>query len=398
MSNLIQNVVASHEKNNLHEFTNLLRQSQKKYLLRDDILTIFYQYCSINGQDKNLSRNSNLSKLIYSTQEIILDKESLCFVIRSQIAAQQAYHLRLDMTVEAIDSEELSNLRDQLGVSDYSQDGEVLEIDFQYFYDYSFNLRDSKKIGNRVDSLNRYLSSKLFDHNSSSWQEALFNFLRHHKYNGQQLLINERIKNKSQLSDKIKRVLDLLDKYPNHTSYENFRFELRSFGFEPGWGNTASRAEETLSLLEQLIDCADRQVLSNFLSRIPMGFKLLVTSQDVLGQTDTDKQAVYIFDRVKELEKQIQENAKLGGLDVLGTIKPKIIVLTGLISNGEGANSNQRLEKIDDTNNCWILRVPCYQSQQSTAKNQISRFDIYPYLEYEATNSEQELLAEFQRN
>lgn len=398
MSNLIQNVVVSDEKNNLHQFTNLLRQSQKHYLLRDDILTIFYQYCSINRENKSLSRNSNLSKLIYSTQEIILDKESLCFVIRFQIAAQQAYRLRSDMTVESISREELSNLRDKLGVGDYSQDGEVLEIDFQSFYDHSSNLRGSKKIGNRVDSLSRYLSSKLFDHNSSNWQETLFNFLRQHKYNGQQLLINERIKNKSQLSDKVKRVLDLLDKYPNHTSYENFRFELRSFGFEPGWGNTASRAQETLSLLEQLIDCADHQVLSNFLSRIPMGFKVLVTSEDVLGQTDTDKQAVYILEGVKELEKQIQENAKLGGLDVLGTIKPKIIVLTGLISNSEGANSNQRLEKIDDTNNCWILRVPSYQSQQSTIKNEISRFDIYPYLEYEATNSEQELLAEFQRN
>ncbi|MBF2014884.1 MAG: hypothetical protein IGS23_06705 [Rivularia sp. T60_A2020_040] len=398
MSNLIQNIIASHENLNLRELTNLLRQSQKHYLLRDDILTIFYQYCSINGEDKNLSRNSNLSKLIYSTQEIILDKESLYFVIRSQIAAQEAYRLWLDMTVESINSQELSNLRGKLGVSDSSQDGEVLEIDFQSFYDYTSNLSGSKKIGNRVDSLSRYLSSKLFDDHSSSWQETLFNFLRQHKYNGQQLLINERIKNKSQLSEKVKRVLDLLDKYPNHTSYENFRFELRSFGFEPGWGNTASRAQETLSLLEQLIDCADNQVLSHFLSRIPMGFKILVTSEDVLGQTDTDKQAVYILDGVKQLEKQIQENAKLGGLDVLGTIKPKIIVLTGLIPHGEGANCNQRLEKIDDTNNCWILRVPSHQSQQSTAKNEISRFDIYPYLKSVTTDSERELLAEFQRN
>ncbi|MBE9212914.1 hypothetical protein IQ247_09460 [Plectonema cf. radiosum LEGE 06105] len=398
MSNLIQNIIASHENINLREFTNLLRQSQKHYLLRDDILTIFYQYYSINGEDKNLSRNSNLSKLIYSTQEVILDKESLYFVIRCQIAAQEAYRLWSDMTVEAINSEELSNLRGKLGVSDSSQDGEVLEIDFQSFYDYSSSLSGSKKIGNRVDSLSRYLSSKLFDEHSSSWQETLFNFLRQHKYNGQQLLINERIKNKLQLSEKVKRVLDLLDKYPSHTSYENFRFELRSFGFEPGWGNTASRAQETLSLLEQLIDCADHQVLSNFLSRIPMGFKVLVTSEDVLGQTDTDKQAVYILDGVKELEKQIQENAKLGGLDVLGAIKPKIIVLTGLIPNGKGANCNQRLEKIDDTNNCWILRVPSHKSQLSTAKNEISRFDIYPYLESVTTDSEQELLAEFQRN
>ncbi len=398
MSNLIQNIVANHEKNNLCEFANLLRQSQKHYLLRDDILTVFYQYCSIYGADKNLSHNSDLSKLIYSTQEIILDKESLYLVIRPQIATQQAYRLRSNMTLESISVEELFSLRHKLGVID-SQNGEVLEINYQSFYDYSSSLSDSKKVGHGVDSLSRYLSSKLFDDHSGSWED-LFNFLRQHQYNGQQLLINERIKNKSQLSEKVKRVLDLLEKYPPHTSYENFRFELRSFGFEPGWGNTACRARKTLLLLEQLIDSADSQVLSDFLSRIPMGFKVLVTSphgcfgQENLGQPDTD-QAVYILDRVKELEKQIQENAKLGGLDVLGNIKPKIIVLTGLTANSEDANYNQRLEKIDDTNNCWILRVPG-REKRSVVK-EISPFDISPYLNF-TTDSERELLAEFQRN
>ncbi len=272
------------------------------------------------------------------------------------------------------------------------------------------SLGDAKKIGNGVDYLNRYLSSKLFDENCGTWQEALFNFLKQHKYNEQQLLINERIKNKSQLSEKLKRVISLLDKYPAHTSFENFRFELRSFGFEPGWGNTAARAKETLQLLDQLIDSADHEILDRFMSRIPLIFKVLVTSpqelfgqEAVLGRLDNDEEVVYILDRVKELEKQMEENAKLGGLDILGKIEPKIIVLTPLIPSGEDTScdfpsetlSERRLEKIYGSKNCWILRVPFGESQPEITQNWISPFEIYPYLEGFATDSERELLAEF---
>ena len=369
MSNLIQNVLESDEKNNLCDFANLLRQSHKRYLLRNDILIAFYKYCGINDSDKDLYRNSHLGKLIYFTQEIILDQESVYLVIRPQIANQQAYRVLSDMTVESISIDELLKLRDKLVDYDYSQDGEVLKIDFQPFYEYSPNVGDSKKIGHGVDYLNRYLSSKLFDEHCGSLGEALFNFLSQYKYNGQQLLINERIKNTSQLSSKVKRVVNLLETYPPQTSYENFRFELRSFGFEPGWGNTAYRTRETLLMLDQLLDCADHQVLSKFIERIPMVFKILLTSphgwfgqEDVLGRPDSG-QVVYILDQVKELEKQIQENSKLAGLDVLGVVEPKIIVLTPLIPNSESTNCNQRLEKIDGSNNCWILRVPQHESQ-----------------------------------
>lgn len=402
MFNLIQNVLDSHEKNNLREFAKLLRQSEKRYLLRNDVLIAFYKYCDINEDNKDLYRSSELGKLIYSTQEIILDKESLYLVIRPKIATQEAYRLLDDMTLEPINIQELLNLRDKLVDSNHSQDKEVLTIDFQSFYDVSPSVRDSKKIGNGVDYLNRYLSSKLFDDNCGAWQEALFNFLKLHKYNRQQLLINERIKSKSQLSEKVKRVIDLLDKYPDRTSHENFRFELRSFGFEPGWGNTALRARETFLLLDQLIDSADHEILEKFMARIPLILKVLVTSphgwfgqEGVLGRPDTGGQVVCILDRVKQLEKQIEENAKLGGLDVLGAIEPKIIVLTRLIPNSEDISCDfpsetlreRRLEKIYGSKNCWILRVPFRESQPEITQNWISRFAI---------DSERELLTEFQ--
>ncbi|BAY86014.1 sucrose phosphate synthase [Calothrix parasitica NIES-267] len=401
MSNLIQNVLESSEKNNLRKFALSLRQSKKPYLLRNDILIAFYKYCDEEG-NKDLYSNSILSRLIYSTQEIIFDKNSLCLVVRPKIATQEAYRLLDDMTVEPINTPELLNLRDKLVDSNDFQDEDVLKIDFQPFYDSSPSLRDSKKIGNGVDYLNRYLSSKLFDDKCGTFQEALFNFLKLHKYKDQQLLINERIQSKSQLSEKVKRVIDLLEKYPDRTSYQNFRFELRSFGFEPGWGNTALRARETFELLDQLIDSADHEILEKFMSRIPLIFQVLVTSphgwfgqEGVLGRPDTGGQVVYVLDQVKELEKQIKENSKLGGLDVLGEIESKIIVLTRLIPNCEDTKCNQRLEKIYGSDNCWILRVPFRESQPEITQNWISRFEIYPYLESFANDSEKELLVEF---
>ncbi|MGB6298031.1 MAG: sucrose synthase, partial [Rivularia sp. (in: cyanobacteria)] len=172
MSNLIQNVIDSREKSNLQEFANLLRQSEKRYLLHNDILKDFYKYCDINDHNKDLYRSSKLSKLIYSTQEIILDNESLYLVICPEIATQEAYHLLHDLTLEPIDIQELLNLRDKLVDFDRSYD-EVLKIDFQSLLDSSPSLGDSKIIGNGVDYLNRYLSSKLFDDNCGTWQEAL---------------------------------------------------------------------------------------------------------------------------------------------------------------------------------------------------------------------------------
>lgn len=269
MSNLIQNVLNSDEKKNLREFANLLRQSQKIYLLRKDILISFYKYCGIKEDNKYLYRNSNLGKLIYFSQEIILDKESLYLVIRPQVTSQEVYRLLDNMTVESINIDEWANLQEKLVNCNCSDDGELLKIDFEAFYNSSPSLDDSKEIGNEIDYLHGYLSSKFFENHCTSWQEALFNFLKLYKYNGQQLLINQRIQNKSQLSEKIKRVINLLEVYPAQTPYENFRFELRSFGFEPGWGNTACQARETFLLLDELIDSADQHLLSNFIYRIP---------------------------------------------------------------------------------------------------------------------------------
>jgi len=400
MSDLIQAVLHSDEKTNLRQFASLVRAQDQRYLLRNEILTLFTDYCRNYEKSEQFCSTSNLSKLVYYVQEIIVDDVSLCLIIRPRIARQEAYRLLEDLTVEPMSPQDLLDLRDRLVNRFHPQDGDVLEIDFQPFYDYSPTIRDAKNIGKGVEFLNRYLSSKLFQ-DPSQWQDTLFNFLRLHCYNGSQLLINGRIHSQQQLSDRVKQAIQWLSSRPVDEAYSQFQFELQDLGFEPGWGNTAQRVQETLEILDQLIDSPDHQVLEAFVSRIPMIFRIALVSphgwfgqEGVLGRPDTGGQIVYILDQVKGLEQQLQEDIELAGLDVLN-VHPKVIVLTRLIPDSDGTTCNQRLEKIYGTEDAWILRVPFREFNPHLTQHWISRFEIWPYLETFAIDAEKELRAEF---
>lgn len=394
MSDLIQAVLDSDEKSDLRNFASVLRSNSKQYFLRNEILQLFEEF----SQQYNKQDSFRLKKLIKYVQEIIVEDRSLYLVIRPTIARQEAYRLLEDLTIEGITIQELLDIRDRFVNHYHPQDGDVFEIDFAPFYDYSPVLRDPKNIGKGVDYLNRYLSSQFFQ-DSGKGQETLFQFLQLHQYNGVQLLINGRIRSPKELSDRVKQALEFLsDREPNE-SFELFRFDLQDLGFEPGWGNTTARVRETLEILDQLIDSPDHQTLEAFVSRIPMIFRVAIISphgwfgqEGVLGRPDTGGQIVYILDQVKSLEKQLQEDIRLAGLNV----SPKVIVLTRLIPNSDGTLCNQRLEKIYGTTDAWILRVPFREFNLNLTQNWISRFEIWSYLETFAIDAEHELRAEFQ--
>lgn len=402
MSDLIQAVLNSDERTNLRQFASLLRSfDDKRYFLRNEILQLFNEYVQQYEKSPQFLASSKLQKLIHYVQEIILEDGNLCMIIRPKIAKQEAYRILEDLTVEPMSIQELLDLRDRLVNHYHPQDGDVYEIDFAPFYDYSPVLRDPKNIGKGVEYLNRYLSSRLFQ-DPKQGQVSLFRFLQLHQYNGFQLLINGRIRSQEELSDRVKQAIGVVsDRDPNDT-YEMFRFELQDLGFEPGWGNTAARVRETLEILDQLIDSPDHQTLETFISRIPMIFRVALISphgwfgqEGVLGRPDTGGQVVYILDQVKSLEKQLQEDIALAGLDVLG-VHPKVIVLSRLIPNSDGTLCNQRLEKIHGTADAWILRVPFREFNLNLTQNWISRFEIWSYLETFAIDAEHELRAEFQ--
>ena len=401
MSYLIEAVLKSLEKKYFQEFINKLRSSPQKYLLQNDILNIFHDFLNLADNSDNQARFSRLAKLISYTQEVILEEESICLIIRPKIAQQEAYQIYSDLVFTVLSTQELLDIRDRFVNHFHPDEGDVFEIDFQNFYDYSPLIRDPKNIGKGVQFLNRFLSSKLFQ-DPGQWLEALYTFLSLHSYNGITLLINGRIKNQKQLSEQIKQAIIFVSELPGEQLYEEFRFELQSMGFEPGWGNTAARVKETLEMLDELLDSPDHQVLEAFLSRLPMIFGIVLVSihgwfgqEGVLGRPDTGGQVVYVLDQARSLEKQLQEDIHLAGLEGLG-VEPKVIILSRLIHNSEGTRCNERLEKIHGTDNAWILRVPFREFNPHVTQNWISRFEIWPYLETYAIDAEKELYREFQ--
>ena len=400
MSYLIEAVLNSPEKSDLREFINSVQSSEHRYLLRNEILNAFSIFCRQKEAADDLSA-SHLGKLIYYTQEIILEEDSLCLIIRPKIARHETYRILEDLTVETLTAQELLDVRDRFVNHFHPEEGDVLEIDFQPFYDYSPTIRDPKNIGKGLQFLNRFLSSKLFQ-DPKQWLEALFKFLSLHSYNGTLLLINGRIKNQQQLSEQIKQAIAFVGGLPGDRLYEEFRFDLQAMGFEPGWGNTAERVQETLEILDELLDSPDAQGLEAFLSRIPMIFRIVLVSihgwfgqEGVLGRPDTGGQVVYVLDQARSLEKQLQEDISLAGLDGFN-VQPKVIILSRLIPNSDGTRCNERLEKVHGTDNAWILRVPFREFNSNVTQNWISRFEIWPYLETYAIDAQRELNAEFQ--
>jgi len=403
MSELIHNVLDSDEKSDFRSFVSELRHQEKRYLLRNDILSVYGNYCSKYQKPEGFYKSSNLGKLIYYTQEIILEDGNLYLIIRPKIASQEVYRLTEDLKVEPMTVQELLDLRDRFVHRYHPNEGDILELDFQPFYDYAPTIRDPKNIGKGVEFLNRFLSSKLFQ-DPQQWLESLFKFLSVHSYNNVQLLINGRLQSHQQLSEQIKKAITFVSELDSNEPYEKFRFVLQLMGFEAGWGNTAGRVQETLEILDELIDSPDHQTLEAFISRVPMVFKIVLVSthgwfgqEGVLGRPDTGGQVVYVLDQAKSLEQQMQEDTTLAGLDTLG-VRPKVIILTRLIPNSDGTLCNQRLEKVYGTENAWILRVPLREFNPNMTQNWISRFEFWPYLETLAVDAEKELRSELQGN
>ena len=90
MPNLIQLVLNSKEKSVFREFLHQLRQPEKGYWLRNDILVFFSEFCAQQQSlEKTLEadlKKSKLGKLLSFVQEIIIENESFYLVIRPKIA------------------------------------------------------------------------------------------------------------------------------------------------------------------------------------------------------------------------------------------------------------------------------------------------------------------------
>jgi sucrose synthase len=420
MCELLRAVLDGDEKTDLHQLLDQLRTHKERYFLRNQILQAFEDYCHNYQKPAYFYHSSALGELISYTHELILEDESAWFIVRPKIASQEVCRLSADLSqVESMPVQALLNLQDSLVSGDKaypSYSNGILEIDVRPFYDPLPTIRDPRNIGKGMEFLHRYLSSQLFADSkvgrdsfvskgsaaSQSWLEAFLEILHRADYQGQPLLINTKINSTTKLSEQIKEALSFVNERPSDEPYEQFRAKLQTLGLEPGWGNRADRVRETLELLDRLIDTPDHAVLEAFISRIPLIFRIVLVAvhgwfgqEEVLGRPQAAGHVLYVLDQARSIEKQLHEDIKLAGLDSLG-IQPKVIVLTRLIPNSVGTKANERLEKIQGTENAWILRVPFEEFNSNVTQNWISRFEIWPYLESFAQKAEQELLAEFE--
>ena len=393
MGKLLEEILQKHKK----QFFNYLKKicaNDKKLLVKGELLEIFHQSRRKNG---NNSTAEAIEQAVNKfTESVCIEECSIYVETRGTIGRSEYYKFDVkEQTSKKISAVDYLKAKEKYRYPMLEND--QLTINFKTFYDKFPSIRESKSIGRGVEYLNRYLSSTMFTQ-PQKLNQAMFEFLFVHKHNSDQLIVNEKIDSPEKLNSAMDKAIAILKKKDEDVEYKEVKKELQELGFEEGLGNTAGEILSNLNHLDSLLASPDHIALKEFMSKIPMIFNILILSphgyfgqEDVLGKPDTGGQVVYILDQVKALEKEMISSLKKAGIDA----KPKIIILTRLIPNAEGTKCNQRLEKVNDTKNVWILRVPFRSIHKENTDNWISRFEIWPYLEQFADDSYKELIKEF---
>ena len=376
-----------------------LWQQENKYLLKNDLILQFEKFCKENQRSDLLEPGASIEKLLRHTPELIISEDVAVLLHRPRLARYRIYQISIQGDdVQEISTRGLLELRNRLIMPHADDREEKLRINFLPFYDYGPNIKNVNGIGKGIDFLNKHMSSSLFQ-KPEDWNKRLFEFLKIHSLDNQQLLIGAGFQGDyQQFIEQIETLLKELGDVSPETSHQELAPRLQRYHLEPGWGNTAGRIRETLQLLLDLFQSPDSHNLEKFISRIPMISKIAIISphgwfgqENVLGRPDTGGQIVYILDQVRALERALRERLAQQGLST----QPKIIVITRQIPDHQDTTCHLRREKIFHTENSFILRVPFTDSQGHVIPQWISRFKLWPYLERFSMDAKTALLSEF---
>ncbi|RLB85257.1 MAG: sucrose synthase, partial [Deltaproteobacteria bacterium] len=401
MKNLLTSII---KKKNLSDFKELvffITNQPDRIMLRNGVIQIFRDYCDQYNKTEKFRENSSIFAFIKKIQELFIEDNHIILMHRYSIAKFRFYRISQDGEyMEKIPLPQYLNLKD-LYVLKKKTDNHPLRIDYMPFYDFSPLLRDIRSVGNGIRFLNRYMCSNMFSR-PKEWNTKLFEFIKLHQYNGRQLLVNGTlIKDLNTFYSELGKMLKWLQSKKPEALFNSIEKKMKKAGFEVGWGDTVSRITETFRLLLDLINEPTDHLLEQFISRVPMPLisRIAIISphgwfgqSNSLGKPDTGGQVIYILDQVRALEKHLRQEIQLAGLEV----DPKIIVVTRLIPEAGDTTCDQRMEKIFQTDNGWILRVPFRDKEYGIVRNWISRFNIWPYLGTFAEDAAKELLCEFQ--
>ncbi|MBK1706280.1 sucrose synthase [Halochromatium glycolicum] len=375
-----------------HRVMHHLIGLQRPFLLKSDLHDAVDE---LSRDDQEIA-DTALGRALYQAQEAAIDASWVYLALRRRVAKWDYLRIHLEtMDLNEVSVSEFLRFKEHLATGGYD-DPFGLEIDLQPFYREQQKLSEEGSIGRGVEFLNRRLSSRLFDELGKG-DQRLLGFLSMHSYRGHQLMLNEAIGSVAELRNGLRQAMIPLRRRASHTPYSELANELRSFGFEAGWGNDAARIRETMGLLLDILEAPSPRSLEAFLSRVPMIFAIAIVSphgwfgqSNVLGRPDTGGQVVYILDQVRAVEREMHRRLAEQGID----IEPRVVVLTRLIPEAEGTMCNERLEPIAGTRNAVILRVPFRNEAGEVLPHWVSRFRIWPYLERFALDAERELLAE----
>ncbi|KAK4787988.1 hypothetical protein SAY86_019307 [Trapa natans] len=352
---------------------------------------------NIIGYDESKKALSDgpFSEVLRCAQEAIVLPPFVAIAVRPRPGVWEYVRVNVfELSVEQLTVSEYLHFKEEL--VDCTENGLVLELDFEPFNATFPRPSRSSSIGNGVQFLNRHLSSVMF--RNKDCLEPLLDFLRAYKYKGRTLMLNDRVQSIPRLQSALSKAEDYLAKLPLDAPFADFEYVLQGMGFEKGWGDIASRVIETMHLLSDILQAPDPSTLETFLGRIPMVFNVVILSihgyfgqANVLGLPDTGGQIVYILDQVHALENEMLLRIQKQGLD----ITPRILIVSRLIPDAKGTTCNQRLERVSGTEHTHILRVP-FRSEKGILRHWISRFDIWPYLETFASDAASEITAELQ--
>lgn len=395
MQQLIEAVLYhSEEQAIFKQLIHTLSRSDQRYFLKNEIIHAFADYCNQAQKPAHFFHASHLGTLVQYSHELLLEDQNIWLILRPWIGSQQIWCLDPALTkCTLMPPKALLEARDRFVNRPQAN---LFEIDVTPFYENTPKIDDSRNIGQGLAVLNRYLSSQVSS-DRSYWLETLFVVLQRHNYDGIPLLINDQIQSGDQLAQHIQQAIQILKTHHSEDSYQSVHSELQPLGFEPGWGNTVERSREMMELLDQLINMAQPAILEAFVARVPAVFRVALCSihgwvgQDYLGRSETLGQVAYVLDQARSLDRQLQEEIRLAGLDMLN-IQPQVVILTRLIPNCEGTQCDLPLEKVDDTQNTWILRVPFREFNSKITDNWISKFEIWGYLESFAIDAQSKLL------
>ncbi|UCF30515.1 MAG: sucrose synthase [bacterium] len=400
-TNLLTSIINDEDLGDFREWLARLSGREKGLYLRNDVIQMFNSYCDDAKKGETFRRDSSIAQFLKKVQVLFPSGDHIVVMRRHDIARYRFFLIRKDGDyIEETTLPRFLDLQNTFVCQDRNGDKHP-HIDFLPFYRSAPSIRDRRSIGGGIRFLSRYLSSRLFSQ-PDEWNRKLFDFMRIQRIDGRSLMVNEAIIDNLELfAERLQGVLEKMRTMDAETPFREVEAVLAEEGFEAGWGDTVGRIADTMGILLDLIHEPDDQLLEDFISRVPIPLisRIAIISPhgwfgqtNTFGKPDTGGQVIYILDQVRVLERHLRKLLRSSGLDV----EPQILVLTRLIPEAGGTTCDQRLEKIFNTDNCWILRVPFRDERFNIIKHWISRFQVWPYLENFAEDAAHELVGMFQ--